>query len=145
MVTPTVNFMSFNSTGFNEIKTDWIRNLCKTADIDLFSVQEHFISSKFVHKYCKEQFPLYASYAIPEIRSENQDSGRARGGLAQFWTKNINVKVERVSTKCSRVQAQVLVFPTTRIMWINTYMPNDPMTLSFDDNELFEVLKLKKY
>ena len=25
-------------------------------------------------------------------------------------------------------------------MWINTYMPNDPMTVRFDDNELFDVL-----
>ena len=132
--------MSYNSTGFNSIKTEWIRNLCKTANIDLFSIQEHFNSTKSVHNYCKDQFPSYSSYVIPAKRSENQDSGRAKGGLAQFWKKTLKIKIERISTCNARIQAQILVFPTTRIMWINTYLPNDPMTLRFDDNELFGVL-----
>ena len=42
MVTPTANFMSYNSTGMNSIKADWIRNLYKLTKCDFVSIQEHF-------------------------------------------------------------------------------------------------------
>ena len=76
----------------------------------------------------------------PAVRSENQDSGRPKGGIAQLSRKSLRVQVERIKTNNSRIQAQVLVFPTTRIIWINTYMPTDPQTQTFDDKELLDVL-----
>ena len=105
-----LGLLSYNSTGFNSIKTDWIRDLCKTTNVDYFSIQEHFISSKSAYKYCKEQFPLYCPYVIPAVRSENQDSGRAKGGIAQFMKKSLNIKVQRIVTKSTRLQAQILTF-----------------------------------
>ena len=35
---------------------------------------------------------------------------------------------------------EVLNFPTSRILWINTYLPTDPQTLNFDESELIDVL-----
>ena len=92
MATPTVNFMSYNSTGSNSIKTAWIRDLCKLTKTDFCSIQEHFKSNKTVVKYFKNQFDDYNPYVIPTIRHENQDSGRARGGLAQLAKKNLKIK-----------------------------------------------------
>ena len=45
-----------------------------------------------------------------------------------------------MKTNSYRIQAQVLHFPTSRILWINTYFPSDPQTVLFDDSELLEVL-----
>jgi hypothetical protein len=42
MVIPTVNFLSYNSTGMNSVKSDWKRNLCTIAKCDFISIQEHF-------------------------------------------------------------------------------------------------------
>ena len=140
MAQSTVNFLSSNSTGMNTVKTTWIRDLCKMTKIDFFSLQEHFKCTKSVDKYFKEQFPDYIPYVIPAVRAENQDSGRAKGGLCQFSNKKMQLKIERIKTSSFRIQAQIINFPTTRIIWINTYLPNDPLTINFDDRELLDIL-----
>ena len=140
MATPTV-FLSYNSTGINSIKTSWIRDLCKTTNTDFFSIQEHFRSAKNTDRYFKEQFSDFTTYVVPATRDENQDTGRAWWGIAQFSRKSIQVKMERIKTKSFRLQAQVLVFPNTRLLWINSYLPNDPRTIAFNDIELLEVLQ----
>ena len=70
MASPTVNFLSYNSTGMNSIKIEWIRDLCKLCSIDYFSIQEHFISRKGAEKYFNEQFDQYSSYAIPAVKKD---------------------------------------------------------------------------
>ena len=140
MATPTV-FLSYNSTGINSIKACWIRDLCKMTNTDFFSIQEHFKSTKNTDRYFKEQFSDYITYVVPAVRDENQETGRARGGIAQFSRKSIKIKTERIKTKNFRLQAQILVFPNTRLLWINSYLPNDPRTIAFNDNELLEVLQ----
>ena len=109
MATPTANFVSYNSTGMNTIKTDWIGNLCKLAKIDFCSIQEHFKKTKSVDKFFKEQFTYFSSYVIPAFRAENQD--RPKGGLVQMMKKNLKIKTERIKTNNFRIQAQILNFP----------------------------------
>ena len=140
MAIPIVSFLSYNSTGFNSIKAKWMRDLCSVSNVDFFSLQEHFKSSKNADQHFRDQFPDYFSYVLPAARAENQDRGRPSGGLAQFRKKSLNIKSELVKTSNMRVQAQIIVFPASRIMWINTYLPNDPQTQEFDDNELLSVL-----
>ena len=41
-----VNFMSYNSTGFDKVKADWIRGLLDTFNVNCFQLQEHFKASK---------------------------------------------------------------------------------------------------
>ena len=43
--------MSYNSTGLDSVKIDWIQEIMKTCEIDLFQIQEHFKASKTVEKY----------------------------------------------------------------------------------------------
>ena len=133
MATPTANFLSYNSTGLNTIKTSWVRDLCTVTCTDFLSIQEHFNGTKYVDKYFKDQFSEFSSFVIPAFRSDCQDSGRAKGGLAQLTTKRLKIKCDRIKTKNFRIQAQVMHFPTTRILWLNAYLPNDPMTVNFDD------------
>ena len=140
MTTPTVNFVSYNSTGMNSIKSSWIRDFCKVTKTDYLSLQEHFKKTKSVDTYFKEQFSDHMSYVIPAYRDQCQDSGRPKGGLAQLTSKRLQVKSQRISTKNFRIQAQVLHFPTTKLLWINSYLPNDPQTINFDDHELLQTL-----
>ena len=92
---------------------------------------DKFFKDNFSDKYC---------YVIPAHRREGQDSGRAKGGLAQLSLKDKIVKKNRVVTKSWRIQAQILNLPTTRLLWINAYFPTDPQTTDFDDTEVLEVL-----
>ena len=73
-------------------------------------------------------------------RPSGQDSGRPKAGLTQFSSKHLDIIKDRVKTTSFRIQAQVLNFPTSRILWINAYFPTDPQPLAFDDSELMEVL-----
>ena len=40
----------------------------------------------------------------------------------------------------NRIQAQVLNFSATRLLWLNAYLPTDPQTAVYDEAELLEVL-----
>ena len=121
-------FMSYNSTGMTSIKCQWINEICSEYDVDYISIQEHFKSSKSTDRFFRDMYKEYYSYVIPGHRTPGQDSGRAKGGIAQLSRKSLAVKKDRVATHNYRIQAQVLNFTSCRILWINSYMPTDPQT-----------------
>ena len=116
MATPTVNFISYNSTGMDSVKVNWIKTLCKVSNIDFIGLQEHFKSTKTVDKYFKEHFDEYNTFVVPACRSENQDSGRPKGGLVQMSKKNIKIKIDRIKTNNFRIQAQILHLPRKKLL-----------------------------
>ena len=140
MAIPTVNFLSYNSTGMSAAKCNFIQDICDEFNVTYVSVQEHFKWSKMTNKFFNDKFDKFNCYTIPAYRSKCQDIGRAKAGLAQLSLKNINIRKDRVMTKSWRIQAQVLNLPTSRLLWINTYLPTDPRTINFDDGELLDVL-----
>ena len=111
----------------------------KTCDVSFLQLQEHFKSTKSLEKYFKDEFPLSDSFVIPGHREINQDSGRAKGGLAQMCDKSLNIRRERISSNNFRVQAQILHFEDYRLLWINAYFPTDPQVFNFDKRELIQI------
>ena len=136
MARSTMNFMSYNSTGLDTVKIDWIQDLKKTLSIDIFQLQEHFKSTKSVETFFKKQFQNSDSYVIPAHREICQDSGRAKGGLAQLVSKQCDIKKERIKTSSWRLQAQILNINDYRVIWLNFYMPTDPKTIQYNDVKL---------
>ena len=61
--------------------------------------------------------------------------------MTQLCSKNSAIKKIRVPTTGFRTQAQILELPTSRVLWLNTYLPTDPQLQSYDDSELLEVLE----
>ena len=141
MARSTVNFMSYNSTGLDKTKIEWIQDISKTCDIDILQLQEHFKASRSAETFFKANFDKnLESYVVPAYREPFQDSGRAKGGLAQVLRKDLNIRKERVQTKSWRLQTQILHFNNYRIIWFNCYMPTDPQTFLYDDAELLPIL-----
>ena len=132
--------MSYNSTGLDSAKTDWIRELIKTCKIDFFQLQEHFKTTKTLDSFFKREFPTNESYTLPGHREAFQDSGRAKGGLTQLSSKLLNIRKERIPTKNWRLQGQILEINAHKIIWLNCYFPTDPQTVVFNDEELSAVL-----
>ena len=147
------------------MKTNFINELCKVTNASYFSIQEHFRKSKTIEKFFNDEFPDFNSYIIPGHRNSGQDLGRPKAGLAQLSSKNTKIKKTRVKTNSYRIQAQILYIPisknvrfgenggqggiphhgtqassTSKVLWINSYLPTDPGTVSYDDTELDEVL-----
>ena len=132
--------MSYNSTGLDTVKIDWIQDLMKTLSIDIFQLQEHFKSTKSVETFFRKQFLKSDSYVIPAYREKFQDNGRAKGGLAQLVSKQCDIKKERIKTSSWRIQAQILHINDCRLIWFNCYLPTDPKTIQYNDVELLSVL-----
>ena len=92
MVIPSVNFLSYNSTGLDSIKSEYIRNLYNLTDCSFISIQEHFKKTKSIDKFFKDNFPEHTSYVIPGFREIGQDSGRPKGGIAQLRIRKLVLK-----------------------------------------------------
>ena len=135
-----LNFMSYNSTGLDSAKVHWINEIIRLCNIDCFQLQEHFKVTKSLESFFKKEFSKMNSFVLPAHREIFQESGRAKGGLAQLVSKNLDIKKEKIPTKHWRLQAQVLHISDYRLIWINCYFPTDPQTLQFDDQELVSVL-----
>ena len=139
MADPSVNFLSYNGTGLDSIKARWLRELFKVTNIDFCSIQEHFKKNK--GSFFKDNFDNFDTFFTPAYHEKERDSGRAKGGLAQLSSTKYKVKTVRIPTKNFRLQAQILHFPNTVLLWINSYLPTDPLTMRFNDEELLEVLR----
>ena len=136
-----VTFMSYNPTGLDStVKCRFSNDICEEHDVDFLSIQEHFKFTATTDQYFKKKFPDYYSYVVAAFRSPGQESGRAKAGLAQLTRKGIQVKKDRVATQGHRVQAQILNLPSSRVLWLNTYLPPDPQLKGeYDDSALREV------
>ena len=137
-----VTFMSYNPTGLDStVKCRFSNDICEEYDVDFLSIQEHFKFTATTDKYFKQKFPDFFSYVTAAYRSPGQDSGRAKAGLAQLTKKGVQVKKDRIVTAGYRVQAQILNLPSSRVLWLNTYLPPDPQNIGqYDDSVLREVL-----
>ena len=140
MVNNICTFASYNSTGMNSVKTNWIRDFINVTNADFISVQEHFKKTKSIEKYFSDEFPNSSSFVIPGFREPGQEYGRAKGGLAMLSNKSKSVRKTRIKTDSFRIQAQVITLPKTKLLWINTYMPVDPQTIMYDKEDLTNVL-----
>ena len=113
--------MSYNSTGLDPFKTNWINDIIKTCKIDCFQLQEHFKATKSLDSYFRKAFPSNDSFVTPGYREPFQDGGRAKGGLAQLCSKSLDIKKEKILTKHWRIQAQVLHMNLDKLL-----LPNRP-------------------
>ena len=139
MATPSVKFLSYNSTGLNAAKVQWINELMSTCAINFCGIQEHFKKTKSIMNFFKTAFPSFDAHVEPGHRDEGRDTGRAQGGLAQLSSKDLQVRKGKVVSTTWRVQAQILHFGNYKLLWMNVYLPNDPRVLNFDDSELLVV------
>ena len=136
----TVKIMSYNSTGLNSVKAQWIRDLLVTFNVSFLGLQEHFKRGKSLPQLFKREFGNYDASICPAYREDCRDTGRAKGGLAQLCLKSLNgVERELVVTTGWRIQAQILRFGGWRLLWVNVYFPSDPQILNFDESELLVV------
>ena len=94
-----VTSMSWNSTGFNTVKSKWLTDVCNEKNVDFCSIQEHFKTSEKSDTFFRDNFKHMSRYVIPGHRPLGQDSDRASGGLAQLSRKDIAIKKDTVITK----------------------------------------------
>ena len=130
--------ISYNSTGFNVEKANFINFLLNSMDIDVFILQEHLHLRQNVFKIQRE-LNKYESFILPAVKTSNKISaGRPSGGLSIFWKPSLNKIVNIIKHPNSfRVQG----IEVGKNLVINTYFPVDPRVANFDDFELLKCLE----
>ena len=134
-----LQIISYNSTGFNPAKADFIRFLVTSLQANIFLVQEHFLLHNNVFKIQKE-FSSFNSYILPANKSNKSLScGRPSGGLGIFWKHSYNKMIKIVKLPNStRIQA---IDFDNKIIIVNCYFPTDTQDNNFDDWELIKCLE----
>lgn len=108
-----------------------VREITSEYNVSYCAIQEHFKTIKTTEQWFRKQFSDYSTYVVPAYRLPGTDSGRGRGGLVQLATKTLKAGRARVVAKSPRVQAQLLTFPSCKLLWLNSYMPCDPQQQTF--------------
>ena len=88
-----VTFMSYNMTGADTIKCQFIRELATEHEVDYCALQEHFKTVKSTEKWFRKQFGDYHTYVVPAYRLPGVDTGRGIGGLAQLALRSSTVEI----------------------------------------------------
>ena len=94
-----LNFISYNSTGLDSFKIDWINELIETTDVTCLQIQEHFKAIKSVKQYFKKHFKKFDNFPIPAVRENTSHVGRPKGGLAQFVKNGLGIKKQQIACK----------------------------------------------
>ena len=51
-----INILSYNTTGLDSVKINWISELVKTLNVTCFQIQEHFKAIKTVDAFFNKSF-----------------------------------------------------------------------------------------
>lgn len=134
-----VRLLSYNSTGFNGVKGNFLNFLGASLNIDIFCLQEHFHLRQNVSKVQNELLN-YDSFILPATKScDRVSTGRPSGGLCIFWKRSLNNCIKIIKhPNSTRVQA---IDFQGKYLIINTYFPTDPRTPNFDDFILLKCLE----
>ena len=112
-----------------------------TTQASFIGLQEHFRKSKTLDDLFMKNFPTNKCIVKPGFRSDGQLHGRPKGGLAQMINRKLNIKTKNINVENFRIQAQILEFSTTKLLWINAYFPTDSQLVNSDDTELLNTLR----
>ena len=134
-----VKILSYNSTGFNSFKGDYINSLSLLMDIDFICLQEHFHLKENIIKI-QNELSAYNSAIVPASKTNEFISvGRPSGGLCIFWKRSLDNVVTIINHPNSR-RVHAIDFDS-RYLIVNAYFPVDPKTANFDDFELIKTLQ----
>ena len=129
-----ISLLSYNPTGWNSFKTDFIKNQLNPNDTYIIAIQEHFMLKQNLFKI-QAAFSDYDVFAVPAVKNNSQImSGRPSGGLAFLYNSNLGKFVTRISCpNSSRVQGLKLDLQNESFVFINAYFPVDKRNCEIDD------------
>ena len=93
-----VLFLSYNSTGFNPQRAEFLTELTSVLGQDklLLSIQEHFLMSRSLNRIEKLLPDNLCTYSVAAFKDEDIRRGRGKGGLAMVWSKCLDKFITRI-------------------------------------------------
>ena len=137
-------FLSYNTTGWSDFKSDFINTILITHTIFICAIQEHFLLKNNLYRL-RNAFSNYNVFSVPAVKNDNIiHSGRPSGGLAFICHRNLSKYIECISCPNShRTQGLKLKIGNVSHLFINSYFPVDKR--NYLNDELTKVLQDIKY
>ena len=125
-VSHNLPMLSYNSTGWNTFKADFINTILLTHGIMICALQEHFkLKDNLNELNC---FNNYEVFSIPATYKDSNTLhlGRPSGGISLIYSHSLCQFTTRLVCPGShRVQGLKVDCPESSFLFINTYFPND--------------------
>ena len=118
-----LRLMSYNSTGFNSQRCDFIANKLLPAS-DILCVQESWHIPGGESKFSKFAGFHYFAVSGTDI-SDGPLLGRPHGGVVMFYRKSISKLIEFIPTCSKRICAVRVESSGCSAVLVNCYMPCD--------------------
>ena len=138
--TDTLTLISYNSTGFNNQRADFICDILDKRNRQkcIVAIQEHFIFERNLAKIEKLLPKDLVVYSIGSFKDNSRiKRGRGKGGLSLVWHKSVDHITSRIQVaKNNRLQALMLDLPGGKILLINSYFPKDTQSEGYDEQDL---------
>ena len=118
-----ISAASYNTTGWNIYKADFVNTLLLTFSLQFLAIQEHFrLKDNLSELDC---FKDYEVFSIPAFKNNDTvHNGRPSGGLSLIYSHDVSQFVTRITCPNSfRVQRLKINFPGDNFLVINTYFP----------------------
>ena len=144
-VSQTLPLLSYNSMGWSDHKTNFIRSLLLAHGVMVCAIQEHFLLKHNLYKLaCFDGFEVFS---VPAHKNSSiVCGGRPSGGLSLFYSQDLSKFATRLSVPNSfRVQGLKIDMPNCTFLFINAYFPNDPGNNNLDDINLLNTLQDIKF
>lgn len=132
---------SYNSTGLNEQRTEFINNLLSSNNTDILFLQETWLYNSTLSKLndIHNSYMAYGVSGMPD--SDEIINGRPYGGVAILWHKSLAGLVKPIKSQSKRLCAVTLTLASgTCVLLINVYMPGDTYSAERTDPEFMDIL-----
>lgn len=136
--------LSYNTSGWNEYKADFISTILLSHGVHICALQEHMQLKPNLYKI-KKHFPSYELFSVPAYKDNSRiNSGRPSGGISLLYNQALSKYATRVTCPESlRVQGLKLSLPQVNLLFVNAYFPTD--TRDRDDSEILKTLQDIKF
>ena len=124
-----LKLLSYNSTGFDDGKVEFIKFVTYSLGTDILFLQEHFQLQANAFKI-QNAFKDFNSLILPATKNNKTiNCGRPSGGLSILWRSALNSQIKPILIPNSnRIQAIEIY---SKLILINCYFPCDTQDNSF--------------
>ena len=145
-ISQNINTLSFNTSGFNNFKMDFIKSVLLSHCVGIVALQEHWLLEHNLYKL-EHCFENYEVFALPAVKSKSQISkGRPAGGIALLIKNEFATYTKRLCCPNSnRVQGLQLTIGGKSIVYINSYFPVDTQQANMNVEPVLECLQDVRY
>jgi hypothetical protein len=131
---------SYNSRGFSAEKQNLCFKLFNSSgdSLPILCNQENFLYKSSSYKV-NQALPGAFVFFKPAHKASPHLSGRPQNGMFIAIPQSLKNVTTNISPQHWRIQAIKIKLNNDSLLIINSYFPNDPHTLNFDDSSLNEM------